>query len=217
MSPCPPAERENYVETHRCSILKNSLSPDILSTITRKEQIFRAFSSQEILDHVISAYHVRSLADETEQYQVFYASKNPPVAAQIRSLEQRDVKRKTKTSVTADRTKKSPDDPKFTRGNRTHYGRGQFQNRQRDSKPSEDRTRLNNEFHGTPTNGQSEVVGNLDNVRFPSHIPAGICVKCLSANHETKSCHSYGNRAISKYTCRINGRNHGVPSLNTVY
>ena len=94
----PPAERENYVESHRCSILKNSLSPDILSAITRKEQIFRAFSSQEILDHVISSYHVKSLADETEQYQVFYASKeNTPIASQIRSLEQREVKRKTKS------------------------------------------------------------------------------------------------------------------------
>ena len=38
-----PAERENYVETHRCSILKKSLSPEILTTIIRKEQIFRAF------------------------------------------------------------------------------------------------------------------------------------------------------------------------------
>ena len=71
-----PSERDSYVEMHRCAILKNSLPPETLNTITKKEQIYRAFSSQEILDHVISGYHLAGAGDETEQYHVFYTSKN---------------------------------------------------------------------------------------------------------------------------------------------
>ena len=38
-----PEERDAYVEMHRCAILKDSLPPETLNTITKKEQIYRAF------------------------------------------------------------------------------------------------------------------------------------------------------------------------------
>ena len=92
-----PSERASYVEMHRCSILKNSLPPETLNTITKKEQIYRAFSSQEILDHVISGYHLAG-EDETEQYHVFYSAKSTedlsPAASQIRTLEQKNEQRR---------------------------------------------------------------------------------------------------------------------------
>ena len=83
---------------HRCAILKNSLPPDTLNQITKKEQIYRAFSSQEILDHVISGYHLAGSGDETAQYHVFYMQKSAqdlsPAASQIRTLEKKNEQRK---------------------------------------------------------------------------------------------------------------------------
>ena len=93
-----PEERTSYVELHRCSILKNSLPADTLNVITKKEQIYRAFSSQEILDHVISSYHLAGTGNESEQYHVFFPQKNAaeqsPAAAQIRTLEQNNEQRR---------------------------------------------------------------------------------------------------------------------------
>ena len=133
------------------------------------------------------------MVDESEQYQVFYVSKedkNTPVASQIRSLEQREVKRRTKPSVNNDRTKVGPNDQKFTRGSAPHYGRGRFQNRQRDSQPNGDRTgQSGSRPTGTPASGHSGTGKSLDSVRYPSKVPQGICVKCLNSKNESKSCH----------------------------
>ena len=96
---------------------------------------------------------------------MFYAikeEKNTPVASQIRSLEQREVKRRTKPSVNTDRTKGCLNDQKYTRGCVPHYGRGRFQNIQRDSQPNGDRTGQSNRPTGTPASGQSGTGKSLD-------------------------------------------------------
>ena len=110
------------MELHRCAILKNSLPPDTLNTINKKEQIYRAFSSQEILDHVISGYHLAGSGDETAQYHVFYTQKSnedlSPAASQIRTLEKKNEQRK-KAPVSD-----TPVNKEDKRKNMSYRGRG---------------------------------------------------------------------------------------------
>lgn len=71
-----PEERAAYIERNRCVLLKQNVPGNILETIVKKEQVFRAFSSQEILDHVISGFHNKqsNKKKEIEQYAVFSVS-----------------------------------------------------------------------------------------------------------------------------------------------
>ena len=212
-----PDERESYVELHRCSILKNSLPSDTLNVITKKEQIYRAFSSQEILDHVISSYHLAGAENESEQYHVFFTQKNTaeiPAAAQIRTLEENnEVRRKPGgSSATVDKTdklKRDMDPPARQRGNRGNYknarSRGVAHPKQsvrRDHQPQLRR------------DGQADMRRDVQaptNTRFTTlaDVPRGTCVKCLSSNHLTSACTVYPHAAICRGLCTVNAQPHG--------
>ena len=146
-----PEERNAYVELHRCNILKNSLPSETLNVITRKEQIYRAFNSQELLDHVISSYHLAGEGNEQDQYNVFFTQKKPaelaPASTQIRTLEQdNEMRRKPGgNSTPVDRSDKGKQDMESSRnhrGNKRNYrnvgNRGYTNSRQnwrRDEQP----------------------------------------------------------------------------------
>ena len=203
-----PEERDSYVEMHRCSILKNSLPPDTLNTITKKEQIYRAFSSQELLDHVISSYHLAGSGDETEQYHVFYTQKNAselsPAASQIRTLEQNNEQRKKPVVSSSpvdknDKWKRDMNSSTKGRGGRGGYrnvGNRGFTN----PKPDMRRDYQPDMRRDYPTNN-----------RFPklADIPRGTCVKCLSTQHFTPACNVYSHAAICREVCVVNSKPHG--------
>jgi len=66
-----PEERADYIERNRVAILKQNVPTQILDIIIKKEQIFRPFNSREIVDHVVSQYHVKeSNIKEVDQYRV---------------------------------------------------------------------------------------------------------------------------------------------------
>ena len=46
------------------------MNNQILDIIIKKEQIFRPFNSQEIVDHVVSQYHIKEQGQEIDQYKV---------------------------------------------------------------------------------------------------------------------------------------------------
>ena len=203
-----PEERDSYVELHRCAILKNSLPPDTLNTINKKEQIYRAFSSQEILDHVISGYHLAGSGDETAQYHVFYTQKNnedlSPAASQIRTLEKKNEQRKK----TSDNPPVSKEDK---RKNMSYRGRGN-QNMSYRSRGNQNRHRyLGN--RGENHNNSNNQTLSPPNIRGPrlqlQDVPQGTCVKCLSARHNTQACPVYSHAPICRAVCLVNNQPHG--------
>ena len=194
-----PEERNDYVEMHRCAILKNSFPPDTLNQITKKEQIYRAFSSQEILDHVISGYHLAASGDETAQYHVFYMQKSEqnlsPAASQIRTLEKKNEQRKK----TVENNPPANKDDRWK--NISHRGRGNL-NR---AKHWESRGGASNKMHNR-TSAQS-------NMRPPrlqlQDVPKGTCVKCLNTQHSTPACPIYPHAPICRIVCVVNNQPHG--------
>ena len=198
-----PSERASYVEMHRCSILKNSLPPETLNTITKKEQIYRAFSSQEILDHVISGYHLAGAGDETEQYHVFYTAKSTedlsPAASQIRTLEQKNEQRRK--PVDSNTPGGKTDQGKYNTRGKTR-GRGG----QNSFRGMGNRTGAN--FR--PDN-QRNFQGNGSLPRLQD-VPRGTCVKCLSNQHVTQACRVYSRAQICQSVCVVNGRPNGFHS-----
>ena len=221
-----PDERVSYVELHRCSILKNNLPSDTLNVITRKEQIYRPFSSQELLDHVISSYHLAANENESEQYHVFFTQKNTgeiPAAAQIRTLEQNnEARRKPGESKAA-----------MARGEQSVSGLGKTerQGTNRDTDPPA-RQRVNRGNLRRASNREYRQSGRKDHpsqlrrdgqagirrdVQAPTNtryntladVPPGTCVKCLSNNHLTTACPIYQHAAICRSLCLVNAQAHG--------
>ena len=68
-----PNERADYIERNRVAILKQNVPTHVLDIIVKKEQLFKPYNSQEIIDHVISQYHTKSnnKTEEIKQYHVF--------------------------------------------------------------------------------------------------------------------------------------------------
>ena len=62
--------RKDYIEINRCKILKNSLPQPVLESIIRKESLYNAFTSRELLDHVISYSHRAKKFGKENQFQV---------------------------------------------------------------------------------------------------------------------------------------------------
>ena len=198
------------------NILKNSLPSETLNVITRKEQIYRAFNSQELLDHVISSYHLAGEGNEQDQYNVFFTQKKPaelaPASTQIRTLEQdNEMRRKPGgNSTPVDRSDKGKQDMESSRnhrGNKRNYrnvgSRGYTNSRQnwrRDEQPP-----VRGSFQGDTRRVYQT------NTRYNSlaDVPRGTCVKCLSNQHETTACNVYQNAAISRGICTVNGQPHG--------
>ena len=67
-----PNERIDYIERNRVAILKQNVPTQVLDIIVKKEQLFKPYNSQEIIDHVISRYHTKSnnKTKEIKQYHV---------------------------------------------------------------------------------------------------------------------------------------------------
>merc|ERR1711947_40500 len=66
-----PNERADYIERNRVAILKQNVPTQVLDIIVKKEQLFKPYNSQEIMDHVVSQYHIKeSNITEVDQYRV---------------------------------------------------------------------------------------------------------------------------------------------------
>ena len=86
----PQTEREDFIDSHRTQILKHSVPTSVLETIIKKEQLYKPFTSQEIIEHVISFQHTQNRDSKQEflQYRVFSIDnkrEKVPVKGQLRS------------------------------------------------------------------------------------------------------------------------------------
>ena len=62
--------RAEYIETNRCKILKNSLPPQVLESVLKKESLFNSFTSRELLDHVVSYSHQSKTRYKSDHFSV---------------------------------------------------------------------------------------------------------------------------------------------------
>ena len=76
----PPEKRSQYIEEKRCQILKHSMPKQVLEIIIKKELSYTSFSSQELIDHVVSFQNSRNKNknEEYSQYQVFSVGLKSP-------------------------------------------------------------------------------------------------------------------------------------------
>ena len=85
--------RDSYIEKSRTTLLKMSLPHDILNIVERKEQLYKNFSSQELIDIYISQTQAKKSNSTDSMYNV-YALSYTNVGVEANMNNQRTKERK---------------------------------------------------------------------------------------------------------------------------
>ena len=189
----PLKAREQYIENKRCAILKQNLPNEVLEQITRKELMYKSFSSKEIIDHVVSFFHRKSSNKkyELEQYQVFNLRR-------VDTSNQRSSLRTEQETVNKQRQEKINSSQK------------KFLEPRNKKLPFIKAQSFNNE------NGiKNQFKFNIDIIRRELqkwNLPIACCYACLQTSHFRNNCPHYGKSvAITNTMCLGKSNNKTIP------